>query len=232
MANPTAVVTPTGQNIKQVLKNHDCAKPLTDIPLFYGQPGRDTITARLLIIRVNDAATISSWDNVHKILQFKMCLRDKAVSWFESLIEEGINMDNWDTVKAEFMENYKPKYSAKTTCANFTNLSQKNDESINDNTYCVQMAYRHLTDNKPATMVVVRVAAPTIREAKAEGISDAFKFVKHQLFLAGLKDGIRDKVLEGEKATFNESVKMDCNMETIQNDHKSSHKIATVKAEL
>jgi hypothetical protein len=81
-------------------------------------------------------------------------------------------------------------------------------------------------------MAAVRAVAPTIAEAKAEGISDAFKFVKHQLFLAGLKECIRDKVLQAEKATFNESVKEARNLETIQNDHKRLNKIAAVKAEL
>ncbi len=141
-------------------------------------------------------------------------------------------MDNWATIKAEFLESYEPKYSAKTTCANFTDLSQKTEESINNYTYQVQMAYKHLTDNKPATMATVRLVAPTVTEAKAEGILDAFKFVKHQLFLAGLKDSIGDKVLEAKKVTFNESVKMARNLETIQNDHKRSNKIAAVKAKL
>jgi hypothetical protein len=94
------------------------------------------------------------------------------------------------------------------------------------------MSYKHLTDNKPANMAAVRAAAPTIQEAKAEGIVDAFKFVKHQLFLAGLKDSICDKVLEARKATFNESVKAAHNLETIQNDHKRLRKINAVKAEL
>jgi Retrotransposon gag protein len=186
----------------------------------------------LLIIRVNDTATIAGWANDQKILEFKICLRDKAIGWFESLIEDGIHLDDWDTVKAEFLESYKPKYSAKTTCVNFTYLTQKYDESINDYTYWVQMAYKHLIDNKPATMAAVRAVTLTVEEAKAKGISDAFKFVKHQLLLAGLKDGIRDKVLEAEKATFNESVKAARNLETVQNDHKRLHKIAAVKANL
>ncbi len=65
------------------------------------------------------------------------------------------------------------------------------------------MAYKYLTENKPATMAAVRAADPTVQEAKAEGITDTFKFVKHQLFLVGLKDGICDKVLEAQKDTFN-----------------------------
>ena len=169
------------------------------------------------------------------LLEFKMCLRDKAVGWFEGLAEDGVDVNTWETVKNEFLETYEPKYSAKTTCPNFTDLNQKSDESINDYTYRVQMAYKRLTDTKPAAMTTVRTtiaAGATEAEVKAEGINDALKFIKHQLFLAGLKDGIRDKVLEAAKATFNESVKVARNLETIKNDHKRLSKINDIRNEM
>jgi hypothetical protein len=94
------------------------------------------------------------------------------------------------------------------------------------------MAYKRLMDKKPATMAAVWgiiAAGATEAEVKAKGISDAFKFIKHQLFLAGLKDGIRDKVLEAAKDTFTESVKVARNLETIQNDHKRLNRINAIK---
>jgi hypothetical protein len=232
MANPVAAAP---ANITQALQDHDCAKRSRDISLYYGQIGKDTIAARLLIIRINDPGAIANWNNDRKLLEFKMCLRDKAVGWFEGLTKDRVATDNWDTVKAEFLETYEPKYSAKTTCANFTDLTQKLEESINDYTYHVQMAYKRLTDKKPATMAAVRntiTAGATEAEVKAEGISDAFKFIKHQLFLAGLKDGIRDKVLEAAKDTFTESVKVARNLETIQNDHRRLSKINAIKSDM
>jgi hypothetical protein len=239
-ANPAVVPASLNQaQVAQAMNDHDRAKRSTDILLFYGQPGRDIIAARLLIVRINDAATIAGWADNCKILEFKMCLRDKAIGWFEGLIEDGIDVNDWDVIKAEFLETYEPIYSAKTTCANFTDLNQKTEESINDYTYHVQMAHKCLTANKPAAMAVIREATPTVVEAKAEGIVDAFKYVKHQLFLSGLqlflsglKDGICNKVLKAEKATFNESVKVARNLETIQNDYNRLNKIAAVKAEL
>jgi Retrotransposon gag protein len=39
-----------------------------------------------------------------------MCLRDRAISWYESLQEDNLNLDNWDVIKQEFMETYEPKY--------------------------------------------------------------------------------------------------------------------------
>jgi hypothetical protein len=111
-------------------------------------------------------------------------------------------------------------------------LNQKSEETVNDYTYGVQMAYKCLTDKEPVAMAAVRntiAAGATEAEVKAEGISDAFKFIKHQLFLAGLKDGICDKVLEATKDTFTESVKVARNLETIQNDHKRLKRINTIK---
>jgi hypothetical protein len=64
-----------GQNLQQVLNDHDHAKRSTDILLYYGQQGRDTIAARLHIVRVTDAGAIAGWDNACKRLEFKMCLR-------------------------------------------------------------------------------------------------------------------------------------------------------------
>ena len=224
-----------GPQLAQALNDHDRAKRSTDIPLYYGQPGRDTIAARLLIVRINDAGAIAGWNNDRKLLEFKMCLRDKAVGWFEDLIENRINVDDWDTVKAEFLESFELKYSTKTACANFTDLNQKSDETINDYTYRVQQAYKRVTDKKPAAMATVRVsiaAGATEAQIKAEGIADAFLFVKHQLFLAGLKDGLRDKVLEMEKPTYTESVKAARNLETILNDQKRLNKISAIKHEI
>ncbi len=107
---PAAPATPAAPAAAQ-----DRTKRSKDIPLFYGQAGKDTISARLLIVRVNDTATIGNWAADHKILEFKMCLRDRAVAWFEGLIEEGLDVNDWDVIKAEFLETYEPKYSAKTT---------------------------------------------------------------------------------------------------------------------
>jgi hypothetical protein len=57
-------------------------------------------------------------------------------------------------------------------------------------------------------------------------------FFKHQLFLAGIKDPIRDKVLEASKASFQESMKFSREIEAIQNDRKRSQKIAAVRASM
>jgi hypothetical protein len=53
----------------------------------------------LLVERVNDAATIAGWAINCNILKFKMCLRDRAVAWWESLQEDNLDLADWDIVK-------------------------------------------------------------------------------------------------------------------------------------
>jgi hypothetical protein len=72
--NPAAGAGLAGPQLAQVLNDHDSAKRSTDIPLFYGQPGQDTIAARLLFVRIKDAGAIAGWDDARKLLEFKMCL--------------------------------------------------------------------------------------------------------------------------------------------------------------
>ena len=63
-ANPVAPAAPAaglaGPQLAQVLNDHDRAKRSTDIPLYYGQIGKDTIAARLLIVRINDASAVAN----------------------------------------------------------------------------------------------------------------------------------------------------------------------------
>jgi hypothetical protein len=215
------------------LNDHDRMRRSTDIPLFYARRDKDTVLPRILIDRIEDAAAIATWDEARKIRELKLCLRERAIIWWKSLRDTNIDTAVWDDVKAEFLTTYEPKYTAKTVCANFTDLKQHPDESMNDFLCRIQVAYDRLLDNKPATMVTVRntmAAGATEAQVKAEGINDMALFFKHQLFLAGVKDSLRDRVLEAGKADLQESLKLARELEAIQNDRKRSQKIAALKA--
>jgi hypothetical protein len=217
------------------LNDHDRMKRSTDIPLFFARRDKDTVLPRILIDRIEDAAEIATWDAARKIRELKLCFRENAIIWWKSLRDYTIDLNDWDEVKKEFLETYEPKYSAKTICANFADLKQMPNESMNDFGCRVQVAYDRLVDNKPATMATVRgtiAAGATEAQVKAEGIKDMALFFKHQLFLAGLKDSVRDKVVEAGKDTFQESMKLARELEAIHNDHRRAQRVAAVKASL
>jgi hypothetical protein len=205
MAVPIAAATP---NIAQALPNHESLKRSTDMPLFFSRREKDSISAHHLVERIERAAEIATWNAARKCTELYMILRDKAIVWYESLADDDLDLKDWDVDKKEFLKMYEPKYSARTTCANFSDLTQKPGEGINDYHVRVQTAYKHLTDSKPASMAIVRNTAATVAEAQLEGMTDMAMFFKHQLFLTSLCDNLCNKVLKAKKDTFAQSLEL------------------------
>ena len=218
------------QAMNAALLQHDRVRRSTDLPLFYGRKDKDTTTARLMVDRIEMAAEIAGWDNARKPKELYMVLRDRAIVWWNSLDDTDVDKDNWDQVKNNFLSCYEAKYTAKTTCTNFSELVQRTAENNFDYYLRVCEAFARLCDSRPDAMAAVRAqgavdaagvqqpAAPA--DVKMEGIKDAERFFKHQLYLAGLRDDIRGKVMEAGKATLQESVTLANELEVIHQDKR------------
>ena len=224
--------------------NANRIKRATDLPPFFGAPSKDVIGARQLIDRMTHAARVANWnDDASKCDNFYLLLRDRALIWWEQLVYEGVDVANWDTVKQEFLSTYEPKFTAKTTCANFADLTQRSGETVNDYYLRICESMSRICEAKPAAMTTVRTAVipvavgpPAVAAAdretiKAEGILDAEKFFRHQLFLAGLAHHLRAKVMEANKDTLRESVALAIELETIHGRPGARATVAAVQQE-
>ena len=92
--------------------------------LFYGRKDKDTISAHLFIDRIETAAQVANWDDARKLSEIYLVLRDRAVLWWNSLLDADVDRANYAAVKADFLASYEPRYTAKTTCTNFQELVQ------------------------------------------------------------------------------------------------------------
>ena len=221
--------------VQAALLQHDRVRRSTDLPLFYGRKDKDTTTARLLVDRIEMAAEIANWDDARKPRELYMVLRDRAIVWWNSLDDTNVDKANWNAVKNNFLACYELKFTAKTTCTNFSELIQRSGESNFDYYLRVCEAFSRLCDSKPANIGDVRVAgvagaAPDPVDVKKEGIKDAEKFFKHQLYLAGLRDELRGKVMEAGKETLQESMTLASELEVIHQDKRRGH-VHAVSAE-
>ncbi len=86
--------------------------------------------------------------NDHDRMKRSTDIRENAIIWWKLLRDYTINLNDWDEVKKEFLETYEPKYLAKMICANFADLKQMPNESMNNFGCRVQVAYDRLVDNK------------------------------------------------------------------------------------
>ena len=232
--------------MQAALINHERVKRSTELPLFYGVKGKDTVTAHQLIDRIEKAARIANWDEERKTDELYMILRDQALLWWNSLENEEIpriTEDNWNELKKAFIAAYAPRYTARATCNIFVEMQQKPGESVQSYYLKVDDAFRKLCEAKPIEMTTT-ISAPLLPKAdipddpgqlslqqamtyKQEGIIQDSKYFLHQLFVAGLNEELRTKVMEGGKQNIKESLSMARDLETILKDKKGKGQIIT-----
>lgn len=218
-----------------VLGQHDLTRRSTELPLFYGRKEKDTCTALYLVERLENSANIANWaDDARKCREFYAILRDNALVWWSNLADHSVNNTVWAEVKAAFLKVYEPKYSAKITCTNLSDLVQRPGEQVHDFYLRISANCRKLFLGRPAALSDVRdvpagVAAADATAIKKQGLDDDAMYVKHQIFIGGLRDEIRTKVIEANKATLGESVYYAMELETLLNERKAKIGISAIK---
>jgi Retrotransposon gag protein len=245
LAPDAAVAAAAGLNqgqVQDILANHDRVRKSTDLPLFYGRKEKDSVTARLLIDRFQTASRIANWDanQVRKIEEFYLILRDRALIWWKSLedipdfpIDGNGRYNNWNRVKDEFLAAYAVRYTAKSACTNFQDLVQRSGENVQDFYLRVSEAYQRLRESRPEAMFAVRygVNPPVEADIKKEGIDDMGRFFLHQLFLAGLKEDVRVKTMEAGHDTLQLSLATARETEAILNDKSKRSLLSAIQQE-
>lgn len=204
------------------LRNHERNKRSTDIPLFYGKKDKDIISPQFLIDRITHAGAIAGWNDDRKAEELYMTLRDRALLWYETLATvPGVDRADWPTLQREFIDAFAPKYTAKTNCANFADMVQRNHESVQDYYLRIWDIFRNMCKSKPAAINAVRAGGAAPRaDVKKEGIEDMEQFFLHQLFLAGLKEEVRPKVMEANRDQLHQSLALAREIEVILADKK------------
>ena len=119
---------------------------------------------------------------------------------------------------------------AKTTCPSFQEMVQCQGEAIHDYYLLVHDSFAKMCEAKPATIGTIwvipagaiAIVTADLTMIKTEGIRDAEKFFKHQLFLASLNEMVWVKVMEANKNTLHESMRLAVELETINQDQRSA----------
>jgi hypothetical protein len=213
--------------VAQALTQHDKVRRSTDIPLFYGKKDKDTISPQQLIERIERAARVANWNtDERKCDEFFLCLRDKAISWHNTLDNvDDFNKTNWTDVKKEFLDAYAPKFTARTLCTSFQDLRQKTEESVQDFYNRVSDVFRDAYQTKPDHVVnyggdLLGLTIAQCVGIRKTGIDSMQKLMMNTVFLGGLKEEIRVKVLESGSTRVQESVRLAREIEVIVQDKR------------
>ncbi len=234
------------QNMQAVLTQHDRVRRSTDIPVFFGDERRDTVTPHQLIKRIEGAAKIAHWDEAEadvakgprKCDELYMCLRQSALSWFNSLKDLGVDCDDWPQIKAEFLEAYAPKFSARTLCTSFQDLKQKSEEKVQTFFHRVSDAFSDAYRVKPTEVITFTGTDAERGGANAAvangiinmGVQKMQLLMMSTIFLGGLKDEIRVRVLESGPDNIKIALKLAREVEVILGDTTRKPKGVTISS--
>ena len=171
-----------------------------------------------------------------------LCLRGGALSWYHTLGDfPGFDANNWETLKTEFLEAYAPKYTARTLCVSLQDLRQKPEEAVQDYYNRVAESFRTAFKDKPDDLTIcddgilggtAQDLANTIHLA---GVIQMQLYTMKTIFIGGLKEDIRSKVLEDETktVTMKDTLKRARAVEVLLGGEKRSkgHVIASIDQE-
>ena len=136
-----------------------------------------------------------------------LCLRDKAMSWYHTLDDTpDVDPNLWTDLRKEFLEAYAPRYTARTLCVSLQELRQRGEENVQDYYNRVsdafRTAYQIKQDNlRNFTGTADERGGATEEEAHTINLAGVQKMQRHMMntiFLGGLREELRSKVLEDE----------------------------------
>lgn len=216
--------------LQAALTQHDKVRRSTDIPLFYGIKGKDTISPHQLLERINRAKRVARWDQDERVCdEFFLCLRGDAIGWTNTLDNKpNFDKNNWADVQKEFLAAYAPKFTARTLCTSFHDLKQKNDETVQAFYNRVSEVFRDAFMSKPAHVTAFDGTAAerydvTVAQAETlmlRGINSMQLLIMNTMFIGGLREEIRTKVLETGPTRIHETVELAREIEIITGEKK------------
>jgi hypothetical protein len=174
------------------------------------------------------AATVATWNtDERKCAEFYLCLREDALSWYNSLGHIiGFNVKVWADVKREFLAAYAPKYSARALCICFQDLRQKSDETVQKFYNRVSDTFINAYKTKPDHTItyegdLMGRTQAEMDKVMGQGITRMQLLMMNTVFLGGLREEIRNRVLEEAPTKPDASVKAAREIESILNDKKT-----------
>ena len=198
-------------DMQALLDTNNKRKKIQDIPAYFGN-GKDAISGRYLIERIDAAATVTQvhWDDARCILEMGHCLQGPALIWFRTMKSLGrLNWGNWAIVKAEFLKRYDPTAATRTAVQDLEKLKQKPDEPVGDFFARVGEVFEKISLTTPDTAVNYTAAElATLADAANRDASkiitkriarDHVQWIQQQIFVHGLTEPLRFKVQEAAK---------------------------------
>ena len=124
---------PINQDRWETLNARERNKTIAQIPHYHAIPSKDTVTAKQLIVRIEQAATICNWNDQQKALQLQCALKGNAAIWLEAQEKSfDMNLKDYLELKKHFLETFDSVITSSSLSCSLKDLSQRVGERVID----------------------------------------------------------------------------------------------------
>jgi Retrotransposon gag protein len=220
------------------------------IPLWHGDATKDAFTAEQWIERIENCRATAHWDDQATIGYMFQALRGRAIHWFTNAKFRRVDTAVWNSTRDDFLKVYAPAKTVRSTIANLE-AKQHATESVCDYASRVTLIVTDLysiiepyADPAAAVLfgpdisVVAAVVALPLADRVAQhnrirliGEDRVVQLIAVNLFVAGLKPHIRQKMVTRRYATFADAFDAAMNFEVQLSEPKRHATVLMVDAE-
>jgi hypothetical protein len=137
--NQNVVIDPAAQNAaaqlgQQILANTNVTlkQEIIKIPEYYGEKGRDTVTAQEFISRIDECQVSNDWNDTTTFTNFRLCLRVETEEWLSSTVRHlklTMAQKTWTHIRPLFKREFATTSDDKLIVDGLANLAHKQGEN-------------------------------------------------------------------------------------------------------
>jgi hypothetical protein len=179
-----------------------------DIPVFYGDKTKDSVTAKFMYDRIIIAQATYRWSDAATAGNFKLAPRGKAINWLNYIKDsERVNVTLWSTIEPHFKTNYDIQVQ---TVDNVWDFSKLKHEECDDPAHLkleVSKLINNVSSTAPDFIIEIKEAF-TFEEVQVITRNATQNLKTHlmkALFINKLAISYKDYVLSQEIKTLNDA---------------------------
>ncbi len=214
-AQQNVMVNPAAQNAaaqlaQQILPNTNVTlkQEIVKIPEFFGEKGKDTVTAQEFINRIDECQVSNDWNNVTTFANFRLCLWGEADEWLSSTVRHlklTAAHKTWTRIRPLFKREFATTSDDKLILDGLANLAHRQGENPRKFFSWLEKLFNVLHENyasyriKPERPAPIQPQGTYTQEALTQFANDSIeaynKFLFAQVFKATAPENIRKLLL-------------------------------------
>ncbi len=184
------------------------SNPKADIPIFYGDKTKDSVTAKFMYDRIMIAQATYRWSDAATAGNFKLALRGKAIDWLNYIKDtERVDITLWTTIEPHFKSHYDIQVQTVDNVWDLSKLKHEERDDPADLKLEVSKLINNVSSTAPDFVIEIKNAFTfdEVQLITRNATQNLKTHLMKTLFINKLAPSYKEYVLSQEPETLNEA---------------------------